>query len=291
MSAVKAAGVFWLHALSLCARTFGCTCVAKTHHQAPPVRARGSNVWPVTHHWAIWRMGMDPKWSENVLTVETSVKNAWRITVWTVSQNSLHSTHFRTKLYYGIYISSSSRTKTYLSFKDGFKMKIAYSVFPRCIPNPISISSSKTFPSLKHTFVPTHRGVTSSFCPLVWDEISLFHTRQGFITIPSASPCSPPPPSHTLCTITICVSLKWSVLTSQCSVVSILNLSPTCWPRWLSQWELQRVCVRANFHVCQWCGSVCHEKGCISAASHRTKVGTAGGLALHHAPNTCKNES
>lgn len=179
MSAVKAAGVFWLHALSLCTRTSGCTCVAKTHHQAPPVRARGSNVWPVTHHWAIRGMGMDPKWSENVLTVKTSVINAWSITVWMVSQNSLHSTHFRMKPHYDIYISSSSRTKTYLSFKDGFEMKIAYSVLPRYIPNPISISSSKTFPSLKRTFVPNHRSVASSFCPLVWDEICFVSYKTG----------------------------------------------------------------------------------------------------------------
>lgn len=230
-------------------------------------------------------MGMDPEWSEHVLTVKTSVINVWRITVWMVSQNSLHSTHLRTKLYYGGYFFSSSRTKHIYPLRVASSWRLPtlsrcdafLTLFPFLQAKHFHQSSARICPC-------THR--CHSFCSLVWDEISLFHTRQGFITIPSASPRTPPPPSHTLCTITICVSLKWSALTSQWSVVSILNLCPTCWPQWQSQWELQFVCVCANFHVCWWCGSVCHEKGCISATSHRTKVATAGGLVLHHAQHT-----
>lgn len=71
----------------------------------------------------------------------------------------------------------------------------AHSVFPQSIPNPISKSSSKMLPSINRTHVSpqSYKGVTNSLCLLVWDEISLFHTRQTFITIPSASTPTPPP--------------------------------------------------------------------------------------------------
>lgn len=59
-----------------------------------------------------------------------------------------------------------------------------------------------------HLFPLSYKGVTNSLRLLVWDEISLFQTRQRFITIPSPSPPTPPPRPHTLYAIAICVSLK-----------------------------------------------------------------------------------
>lgn len=107
--------------LSFCTCTFGCACLAETHHHAPPVRALGSNVWPVTHPGPFGGQQWFLRWSENFLTENTSVMNSWRITVWMTSQNSLHSIQTWKRRYLLFF----PRTKTYLSFKGCFKTVIA----------------------------------------------------------------------------------------------------------------------------------------------------------------------
>lgn len=64
--------------------------------------------------------------------------------------------------------------------------------------------------STAHTHLSplSYNGVTNSLRLSVWDEISLFHTRQRFITIPSPSPPTAPSRPHALHTIAICVSLE-----------------------------------------------------------------------------------
>ena len=265
MSAVKAAGVLdYMPSVCVYARV----CVWPKHIIMQHLLGqRSSNVWPVTHDGAIWlkKNGSGMKWKclGSQSFSDKRLKN-YQVYDWFHRAASNHPITWGHCHILRLSPFPSSRTDSYLSFKCGFRKKSVSC--PLCLD---SIHSQPYFEFFKQNIAInqvhtrrsplSHSGVTNSLCLLVWDEISLFHTRQRFITIPSPSPPTPPPRPHTLHTIAIRVSLGWSDLTGRWSTASRLNLRPPRWPqRALSVRAHVRVC--AWLYVCQCCGSASHHR-------------------------------
>lgn len=160
MSTVRAAGVFGLHGLGWCICISVCACVVKIHHYAPPVGARGSNVWPVAHHWAIWLMRMDGKWKcpDSQSFHDKRLKN-YSVCEWFYWTASIHPITWRQYLFQGFFSRFPFQGQNHiypLSIVSRNSVLHAYSVLPQCIPNPVSNFSSKTLPSINRTHICPH---------------------------------------------------------------------------------------------------------------------------------------
>ena len=166
MSAVKTAGVFdYMPKVCACAGLY-------------------VQVWPkhiIIHHLLgqevatcglsliTGRTIMDPTRSENVLTVSPSVINAWRISQYLTDFTEqspftpLHEHDIVPFLLQGQIHMYPLRTTSRR------RVLHAHSVLPQYIPKPISISSSKTLPSINCTHIcpQSRKGVTNRFCLLV----------------------------------------------------------------------------------------------------------------------------
>ena len=152
---------------------FLCTCasVAKTHHYAPPVGARGSSVQPVTHY-AVWPKRMDPKWNKHFWDSQSFWDKA-------LGNYSAYEWSQRTASHSGGCCPSPPQGQSHI-----YPLSVWFQEGERYMPPLSCLNAFLTlFPILQAKYYHQsttqiyvcpcclRKGVTNSLLPFVWQEI------------------------------------------------------------------------------------------------------------------------